>query len=475
MLLEQFYLGCLSQASYIVADESSRKAVVVDPRRDIDEYLAFAQAHQLNINLVVLTHVHADFVPGHVELAEATGARIAMGEAAPVDFPIQRLSDGERIMLGADDNGVVIEVISTPGHTPESIVLAVYEHGTDSVPHALLTGDTLFIGDVGRPDLLGAIGRSAQEMARELYHSLHEKILPLPDSVLIYPGHGAGSACGKALSPETVSTIGAQRVGNYALAPMSEEDFVATVTRGLSAPPAYFRDDVAINRSGHSPFHPERPLPEIDPTEAVRRAQDDYVIIDLRDDQAFARSHLRGAINVGLSGRFAEYAAAITLPEREVILFGSPEQVAEGRIRLARVGVDNVIGAVTEVRSLGNYPDLVVSSSRLNAHHARRVISEIDVQIVDVRQAEELENGMISGAIHLPLVSLRDRLEHLDSTVPVLIYCASGYRSIAAASLLEAVGFEDVSDILGGFRAWERAHGVARDVNSECALLQEPK
>lgn len=462
MLIEQFYLGCLSQASYIVADESSHKAVVVDPRRDIDEYLAFAEAHKLDISLVVLTHVHADFVPGHTELAEVTGAQIAMGEAAPVDYPIRRLADGERISLGdgpGATDAVTLEVLATPGHTPESITLAVYEHSSDPEPRAILTGDTLFIGDVGRPDLLGAAGRTADEMARELYRSIHSKILPLSDRVLVYPGHGAGSACGKALSADTVSTIGAQRVGNYALAPMSEDEFVVAVTEGLSEPPAYFRDDVAINRSGHNAFHPEDPLAEVDVDDAVRRAGEDCVLIDVRDDQAFAAGHLRGAVNVGLSGRFAEYAAAVALPGKEVLLFGSPDEVAEGRVRLARVGVDNVTGAVTDVSVLARRPELVVSSSRLDAHNARRVIEEMDVQVVDVRQAGELEEGIISGSIHLPLVRLRDCLEHLDRSRPVLIYCAGGYRSIAAASLLEALGFDDVSDLLGGYGAWERAHG----------------
>jgi len=464
VLIEQFYLGCLSQASYIVADESSGKAVVVDPRRDIDEYLAFAEAHKLKITLVVLTHVHADFVPGHAELAEVTGAQVAMGQAAPVDYPIRRLADAERISLGGDpgDTGAVtLEVLSTPGHTPESVTLAVYEHGTDSEPRAILTGDTLFIGDVGRPDLLGGAGRSADEMARELYRSIHTKILPLSDRVLVYPGHGAGSACGKALSAETVSTIGAQRIGNYALAPMSEDDFVVAVTEGLSEPPAYFRDDVAINRSGHSAFHPEVSLAQVDAEDAVRRAGQDCVLIDVRDDQAFAAGHLRGAINVGLSGRFAEYAAAVTLPGKEVLLFGSPDEVAEGRVRLARVGVDDVTGAVTDVSVLVRRPDLVVRSSRLDAHSARKVIDEVDVQILDVRQGGELEEGIISGSVHLPLVRLRDCLEQLDFSRPVLVYCAGGYRSIAAASLLEALGFEDVSDLLGGYGAWERAHGKA--------------
>ncbi len=458
MLIEQFYLGCLSQASYVVADEGSRKAIVVDPRRDIAEYLDFAQERGLDIVWVVLTHVHADFVPGHTELAEATGARIAMGEAAPVDYPIRRLGDGEKLSLGDEPDSVVVEVLATPGHTPESITLAVYQHRSDVAPHAIITGDTLFLGDVGRPDLLGAAGRSPDEMARELYRSLHTKILPLPDGVLVYPGHGAGSACGKALSSETVSTLGAQRAGNYALAAMSEDDFVATVTDGLSEPPAYFRDDVTINRAGHAPFHPGDELAEIAVDEAVRRAGEDCILIDVRDNQAFASGHFQGAVNVALSGRFAEYAAAVTLPGRQVVLFGSRDQVAEGRLRLARVGVDNVIGAVTDVESLVARSDLVRTSSRLDAQSAGRALEDSAVQVVDVRQHGEVAEGSIEGSTNLPLVTLRDRIDQLDRDRPVLAYCAGGYRSIAAASLLEALGFSDVSDLLGGYGAWERAH-----------------
>lgn len=234
MILEQLYLGCLSQASYLIADEASGRAVVVDPRRDIAEYVDMARDRGVRIELIVLTHVHADFIPGHTELAEATGAAIAMGEASPVSFPIRRLGDGERLALGDPAAGVTIVVLSTP----ESITLAVYEHAVDATPKALLTGDTLFLGDVGRPDLLGSAGATAQDMARDLYRSLHTKILTFPDSVLIYPGHGAGSACGKALSTATVATLGDQRGGNYALAPMSEEEFVTAITDGLAEPPA---------------------------------------------------------------------------------------------------------------------------------------------------------------------------------------------------------------------------------------------
>ncbi|HET9732466.1 MAG TPA: rhodanese-like domain-containing protein [Acidimicrobiales bacterium] len=454
MLLEQLYLGCMSQASYVVADEVSGRAVVVDPRRDIGEYLHVAAGRGLSIELIVLTHVHADFVPGHTELAAATGAEVAMGAEAPVDFPFRRLVDGERIPLGDPQAGVVLEVLATPGHTPESITLAVYERGGDAVPTAILTGDTLFVGDVGRPDLLGSAGHTAGEMAAKLHRSLREKILPLPDEVLVYPGHGAGSACGKALSSVTFSTLAEQRATNYALAPMSEEEFVAAVTEGLSEPPAYFSEDVALNRSGHQPFDPSDPIPMVDQSDAVERATHGALLLDVRDDQAFAAGHLRGAVNVGLSGRFAEYAAGVRAPGQEVVLFGSGEQVTEARMRLARVGVDTVVAAA-DSQDLGTRSDLVESSSRLEAAEARRRLEEVGaLQILDVRNPAEVAEGALPGSTNIPLPRLRARLGELDPQRPALVYCAGGYRSMAAASMLEAAGFTDVSDLIGGYGAW---------------------
>jgi glyoxylase-like metal-dependent hydrolase (beta-lactamase superfamily II)/rhodanese-related sulfurtransferase len=454
MILEQFYLSCLSQASYLIGDTTTGRAVVVDPRRDIEEYVEAAQRHGLRIELVVLTHVHADFIPGHSELADATGAEIGMGELAPVDFPIRRLRDGERIPLG----DVEIEVLSTPGHTPESITLAVYEHAGDAAPHAILTGDTLFLGDVGRPDLLGAAGRSSEDMAADLYRSLRTKILPLPDEVLVYPGHGAGSACGKALSNETVSTLGEQRRTNYALAPMSVEQFVAAVTDGLGAPPAYFEHDVALNRSGHEAFDPDADVPRIDAAGAVRLAEAGHLLLDIRDDQAFAAGHLRHAVNVGLAGRFAEYAAAVRPPGQQVILFGPTEQCYEARIRLARVGVDDVDFEVDDILELDRHPELVETSSRLTVGQAAARIAETpDLQVVDVRTKGEHDGGALPGAVHLCVTGLLGNLDALDPNRPVLVHCASGYRSILAASLMSAKGFRDVSDLLGGYNAWTAA------------------
>ncbi len=453
LILAQFYLGCLSQASYLVADPISGRAAVVDPRRDIDEYLAFAAEHGLTIDLVLLTHVHADFVPGYSELAERTGATVAMGEHSPVEFPIRRLRDGERILLG-DESGTALEVIATPGHTPESITVAVYAHAPDRQPYAVLTGDTLFLGDVGRPDLLGAAGRTAEQMAAELYRSLHERLLPLSDEVLVYPGHGAGSACGKALSTDTVSTLGAQRRENYALAPMPVDEFIAVVTEGLAEPPSYFSDEVALNRAGHAPIDPHAVLPRV-PADAA--ATDDALLIDVRDVQAFTAAHLIGSVNVGLSGRFAEYAAAVHEPGRPIILIGSTDEVAEARLRLARVGIDTVRAACTDLDVLVSRPELAERSSRLTAPQAReRLAGDAHVQVIDVRNPGEVTDGALPHARNLPLPRLRALAADIDPERAVLVYCAGGYRSSAAASYLRALGVRDVSDVIGGYDAWAR-------------------
>ncbi|MDQ2707062.1 MAG: rhodanese-like domain-containing protein [Actinomycetota bacterium] len=375
-----------------------------------------------------------------------------MSEHAPVDFVVRALSDGEVISLGDPETGVSIEVLATPGHTPESITLAV----RDQAPAALLTEDTLFLGDVGRPDLLGAAGRTPEEMARELYRSLREKILPLPDAVKIYPGHGEGSACGKALSSETVSSLGEQRTGNYALAAMTEDAFVATVTEGMGEPPAYFEQEVAVNKAGHDSFDPSVGIAELSADDAVGQQREGGLLLDVRDNQMFAAGHLLGAVNVGLSGRFAEFAAAAHAPEQPVVLAGSSAEVTEARLRLARVGIDTVVGTFIDMHALITNPEMTTSQSRLTARQAVEVVAHVDgLQILDVRGPGEFAGGALPGAVNLPLPRLRSLMSQLDPARPVLVNCAGGYRSIAAASMLRANGFSDVSDLLGGWNAWQ--------------------
>lgn len=309
MHFAQYYLDCLSQASYLIGDETTGRAVLVDPRRDIDDYLHDAEAAGLRIELVIETHIHADFLSGHLELARATGATIAFGEAAETGFPIRRLRDGERISLGADDGqGVTLTVLATPGHTLESICLVLREHSEDDVPFGVLTGDTLFVGDVGRPDLLSAAGHTPQDMAARLHRSLHTKLLTLPDTTRVFPAHGAGSACGRNLSSETSSTIGDQRRFNYALQPMPEADFVRLITAGQPATPGYFAHDAALNRDGHPLLEPGPP-PALTLDEALAaRDRQGAVLLDCRPLAAYTHAHLTGSLHTSLDTRFAEYA-----------------------------------------------------------------------------------------------------------------------------------------------------------------------
>lgn len=456
MHFTQYYLDCLSQASYLIGDEATGRAVVVDPRRDIQEYLADAEAAGLRIELIIETHFHADFLSGHLELAEATGAEIGFGAVAKTDFPIRPLGDGERISLG----DVTLEIRATPGHTPESISVVVYERTTDAVPYGVLTGDTLFIGDVGRPDLLSSLGVTADELGQQLYHSLHDKLLSLPDVTRVFPAHGAGSACGKNLSTETQSTIGEQRATNYALAPMTEAEFVAVVTEGQPSAPGYFVFDATLNRKQRELLdETEAPAP-LTLDEVLARQAEGAVVLDTREANDFSIGHLRGSLNVGAGGRFAEYAGSVVDHDTPIVLVTDPGGELEARVRLARIGFDSVVGALTEpLAAFLARPDVVETSTRLTAAELEGELGA--VTIVDVRNPGEVKLGMIDGARHLPVAELRKRLDELDPAVPTVVYCAGGYRSILASSLLRSAGFTDVSDLLGGYGAWA-AH-VARD------------
>ncbi|MFD9895802.1 rhodanese-like domain-containing protein [Amycolatopsis sp. NPDC059027] len=432
----QYYVDCLSQASYLVGDRGTGRAVVVDPRRDVSGYLADAASHGLRIERVVETHVHADFLSGHLELAAATGARICYGDAARVDFPVDPLADGQRISLG----DVELEILHTPGHTPESVSIVVWDG--EAVPYGVLTGDTLFVGDVGRPDLLGADGWSSDALARALYRSVR-KLLTLPDGTRVFPAHGAGSACGKNLSPETSSTIGAQRRANYALAPMTEDDFVRTVCEGQSPAPAYFAFTSVRNREQRPTLAEHEPVPDLLPMEVGP----DAVVLDTRDAAEFARSHLPGAINAGLTGRFAETAGQVLRAEDPLVLVCSPGKETEARNRLARIGFDRVIGCIDASLAAGQVAVRMTPADLADVHRER--------QVVDVRKPGEVRaSGVVPGAVLLPLPELLDRLGELDPERPTVVYCAGGYRSSAAASLLRARGFTDITDLEGGFTAW---------------------
>ncbi|MFI8092407.1 rhodanese-like domain-containing protein [Streptomyces sp. NPDC086080] len=460
MFFSQYYLDCLSQASYMIADETTGQAVVVDPRRDISEYVAEAEARGFTIVGVINTHFHADFIAGHLEMAAHTGAWIGYGRRAETEYPIRKLADGEIISLG----DVTLEIMETPGHTPESISVLVYERGEDTVPYGVLTGDALFIGDVGRPDLLASIGVTADELGAMLYDSVQNKLMGLPDEVRVFPAHGAGSACGKNLSTEKQSTIGQQRTTNYACAPMTQEDFVAIVTAGQSAAPGYFVYDAILNRS-------ERPL--YDPAATIRPLNvGDFgslraagaVVVDARDPQEFAAGHLRGAVNVPADGRFAEQAGTVLPTDADLLVIAPENREEEIVTRLARIGFDRVAGYL---RSPGDaltaLADEVTPASRLTAAQVRDALAgDNPPVIVDVRNCGERgEHGFIDGALHIALGELPRRLDEIPRDRPLVLHCAGGHRSSIAASLLRHHGFTDVSDILGGYTAWALANTPA--------------
>ncbi len=456
MIFTQHYLGCLSHASYLIGDETTKRAAVVDPRRDVDVYLDEAAEKGLVIERVIETHIHADFVGGHLELADRTGAVVSYGDGADVDFPVELLHDGQRLSLGE----VTLRILATPGHTPESICIVVYEHPDDDVPYGVLTGDTLFVGDVGRPDLLASSGAdlSADALARRLYHSLHDKLLDLPDDTRVFPAHGAGSSCGKQLSSETSSTLGEQRRTNYALAPMDEDSFVAVVTEGQPARPAYFELDAQRNREQHALLD-DSPPATLGADDVLALAPQGVLLLDPREPADFASGHLRGAVNVGLQGRFAEWAGAVLPADRDLVLVGDPATASEAKTRLARVGYDRVAGQLDDPGALLTArPDLHEASSRLTIEQLAELRGlEPELQVIDVRGPGETANGTMVGAREIPLAALTGSLAGLDPDAAVVVYCASGYRSQIAASVLREAGFVDVSDLLGGYAAWESA------------------
>ena len=456
MYFSQHYLECLSHASYLVGDEVSGKAVVVDPQRDIDEYLSEAAANGLTIVGVINTHFHADFLAGHLEVAAATGAWIGYGEAAETEYPSRALADGERIVLG----DVVLEVMTTPGHTPESISIQVFEHADDTVAYGVLTGDALFIGDVGRPDLLASIGFTADELGRMLYDSIQRKLMSLSDEVRVFPAHGAGSACGKNLSTELQSTIGQQRLFNYACQQMSEDDFLAVVTAGQPPAPEYFVYDAVLNRKNRDVLASGRELTALD-TEAVRAAlAEGAVVIDTRENIEFAAGHLLGAINIPADGRFAETAGMVMAPTDHVVIIAAAGGEREVAVRLARIGFDNVIGYVTDAQQvMMELPDGVARASRLTPVLLADLLQSQEAPwVLDVRNAGEREAGSIPGAAHIPLAELSRRLAEVPTDRPIVTYCAGGWRSSVAASYLRHRGIDDTSDLTGGFAAWEVMH-----------------
>ena len=456
MIFKQFYLACLAHASYIIG-EATGTAVVVDPQRDIDQYLAFAAEHNLRIKYVFLTHLHADFVAGHLELRDRVGAKIYLGAAAKVEYAFTPVRDDDVLEIGR----VRLKMLETPGHTPESISILVFDRNAgETQPHAVLTGDTLFIGDVGRPDLRAALGWSATELGGMLFDSLHTKLLALPDQSLVYPAHGAGSLCGKALSKETFSTLGEQRRTNYALQPMSKKEFIEVVTADQPEAPAYFNYDAVLNSEEH---------PTLDQTLARVSAMtlDDLLplqaagaqILDTRESGDFAAAHLAGSINVGLGGQYATWAGTILDRDHPIVIIADPGKENESVTRLGRIGFDHIVGYLQGgLHSLKPRPELTVSTERLSAPFAAELLSSSQAPLaIDVRAPRERDQKHIAGSLGMPLNHLVQNLEKMSRDHPLLVYCAGGYRSSIAASLLQRAGFQRVSEIAGGIAGWEAA------------------
>jgi glyoxylase-like metal-dependent hydrolase (beta-lactamase superfamily II)/rhodanese-related sulfurtransferase len=453
MYFKQFYLACLAHASYLIG--SAGEAVVVDPQRDVDQYIEEAEAQGLKIKYVIETHLHADFVSGHRELASRTGAEIVFGEKAGAAFSHLPVKDGDELTIGT----VRLRILETPGHTPESICLLINDSEHPAAAQKLLTGDTLFIGDVGRPDLAGAKGYTSQDMAAMMYDSLHGKLLKLPDETEVYPAHGAGSMCGKNLSNETSSTIGQQRKFNYALQPMTKEEFVNIMTADLPPAPAYFAKDAEINRAGAQPLESLAPVASLTAAEVCRLASQGHVILDVRSAAEFGAGHIPGSLNIGLGGQFASWAGSLIPIEAAIVIVAeSDAKVNEARMRLARVGLENVkgylAGGVNAWQEAGL--DLAMVPQISVAELKELIEARPDLLIIDVRRPSEYESGHAPRAITAPLASLREHLPDLKlkATQQTAVICAGGYRSSAATSILQQLGFTNLLNVTGGTKAW---------------------
>jgi glyoxylase-like metal-dependent hydrolase (beta-lactamase superfamily II) len=459
VIFKQFYLPCLAHASYLIGDEATGTAAVVDPQRDIDQYIAFASEHALKIKHVFLTHLHADFVAGHLELRDRAGATIYLGSTAKTAYAFTPLHDGDILEFGR----IRLKTLETPGHTPESVSIVVYDlDASDTRPYAVLTGDTLFIGDVGRPDLRVALGWSATDLGGMLFDSLHEKLLPLPDQSLVYPAHGAGSLCGKAISKETVSTMGEQRRWNYALQPMTKEAFIGVVTADQPEAPPYFTYDAVLN-SQERPTLDQALAREMQPLDldiVLAIQADGAQVLDTRDPDEFAAAHLAGSINIGLGGQYATWAGTVLDRAHPIVIIATPGREHESAIRLGRIGFDHVAGYLENgLRALDPRPGLIASTEHLSAQAAaERLASAHPPLAIDVRTPREREQKHIDGSLSVPLNRLADHLQSLPKDRHLLVYCAGGYRSSVAASLLQRSGFSSVAEIAGGFAAWEAAN-----------------
>ncbi len=453
MKFKQFYLGCLSHASYYLGSET--EAAIIDPQRDVEQYIEEAEANGQKIKYVIETHSHADFVSGHIELAEKTGAEIIYGQRAKTEFPTHKVKDGDELTLGK----INLKFLETPGHTPEGITIVAENTEDKNAPLKIFTGDTLFIGDVGRPDLIGSVGFTAEEMGGMLYDSLREKILKLPDETEVYPAHGAGSLCGKSLSKETWSTLGEQRTSNYALKDMSKEEFIKIVAADQPEAPQYFAASAAQNLKGSASLeHLEKP--KAFSTAEIENF--DGIVLDVRQNTDFGAVHVPNAINIGLGGQFASWAGTlITIGSPVAIAADTQEQVDEAFMRLARVGIETVKGFVLMKDFTGKKNTI----EQVPVEKVKEAIASENVQFVDVRNAAEHANGHAAGTTNLPLNTLSREINRLNPGLPTYVLCQGGYRSSVGTSILENAGFKEIYNVTGGTKAWMDA-GLDMEVSA---------
>jgi glyoxylase-like metal-dependent hydrolase (beta-lactamase superfamily II)/rhodanese-related sulfurtransferase len=458
MFIKQLYTGCLSEAAYYI--ESEGEAAIIDPLRDIDTYVELARQRNSSIKYIFETHFHADFVSGHLDLQKVTGAPIVFGPRTETNFPIHLAHDGEKFRLG----NLTIEVLHTPGHTLESTCYLLRDE--NNTPHALFTGDTLFVGDVGRPDLSSG-NMDKNDLASLLYDSLQNKIIPLPDNVVVYPAHGAGSSCGTNLGPETHSTIGEQKQTNYALQPQTREEFIKAVTEGLAVPPQYFQINARINKEGYDSLDKimEKGLTPLS-IEAFSELihQGDVTVLDTRNATEFTAAFIPSSISIGLEGRFAEWAGSLLPFDKPIALVTEPGKEEESVIRLARVGFSDMRGylegGVATWKKAGLPIDLIIDIEADEL--AMDMPYDQHLVVVDVRQETEFADGHVRGALNLPLHELTDpgSMANLDDQLNLYVHCGSGYRSVTAASLMKRQGIHNLRNVLGGWKAISEQKGI---------------
>ncbi|MBY0359974.1 MAG: MBL fold metallo-hydrolase [Candidatus Obscuribacterales bacterium] len=454
MYFKQYFLGCLAHASYMVADEGSKTACVIDPQRDIEQYLADAEKEGFQIKHVILTHFHADFLSGHLEFQERLGATIYLGAKGQAEYAFQPLKEGDTLDLGS----VRLRILETPGHTPEAISILVFDANQSSdKPHSVLTGDTLFVGDVGRPDLLASSGVTERELAGMLYDSLRNKLMVLPDETLVYPAHGAGSMCGKKMGKETFSTIGQQKMFNYALQPMSKEDFIREVTADQPEAPLYFAYNASLNKQMHKTLQAQmdQSLKSMSLPEFLSAQKAGALILDARNPGDFCKSHLKGSLNIGLSGNYASWAGALLDPKEKLLLVAPPGKEEEAVMRLGRIGYDNILGYLSGGAAAFAENGEAVNLPRVTAVQLKdKLDSKAPPLVLDVRAVSEWQDKHLNGSVNIPLNQLSARVGELPKDREIVVHCLGGYRSTIAASILSGKGFKQISDVVGGINAW---------------------